>query len=189
MKHEVVVFDPAGSLPEGKVFQQDLRLGEAKRRGVVTLQVDAQLRKVALSPWAKFVFGDGIELNIASPSFAGFAALWLGRERAAVYWAAMVRFRPEEPPTGLLRLLGDARQPPLFSAPVGDSADNRQTLDKPVIAGDDWAVVSGSVPCQTSTEGVYAFALHGFGRGDRRDPKGGSKPVPATLAWLAVSQA
>ena len=52
MKHEVVVFDPAGSLPEGKVFQQDLRLGEAKRRGVVTLQVDAQLRKVALSPWA-----------------------------------------------------------------------------------------------------------------------------------------
>ena len=181
--------DPAGSLPEGKVFQQDLRLGEAKRRGVVTLQVDAQLRKVSRCP-GRVLFGvTGFELEHCESSrsralrrsgWAGNAPRSTGR-RCALPAERAAYGAPTAPGgrTATTPVLGSGRGLGGQPADFGGAGDSGGRL----------GCGFGSVPCQTSTEGVYAFALHGFGRGDRRDPKGGSKPVPATLAWLAVSQA
>lgn len=178
MRHEVVVFDPEGILPEGKVFMQDERLFAAKRRGVVLLEVDSLLReRSALSPFAKFVYGDGAEVSAVAPAYAGKGVLWLARGRARVAWAGMLRhFEPQV--QGNLRLVGDPRQPPLLQAPCSDDAGNRIDVGAACSRGTDrtWTVVQGTVPCQTSMDGYYAFALHGV-------------VTNAKLAWLALTQA
>jgi hypothetical protein len=176
MRHEVVVFDPEGILPEGRVFQQDEALGRAKRRGVVFVQIDGRLKPKALTPYAKFFYGDGLAVNPLVPSYVGHGALWLARDRAFVAWAAMLRHEVGTKPLGLLRLVGDPSQPPLGQAPVSDNTTNRASVSAPLSAGESWTVVSGVVPCQVGIDGIYAFALHGYATGAR-------------LAWLALSQA
>jgi hypothetical protein len=174
MRHEVIVFDPDGELPEGKFFTQDAILAEAKRRGAVSLIVDP-VAPLALRPFAKFSYGDGHAVQPSVPSYAGHAALHLLKGKAGVSWAAMFRFPKGTALRGLMRLVGDPSQAPFIAAPCADTTGNQQTLSTPRVSGDTWAVIAGYVPCLVSMDGVYAFALHGYASA----PK---------LAWLAVAQ-
>jgi hypothetical protein len=174
MQNFVVVWDPDGELPEGKVFVSDQRYFAAVRRGVILLPV-AEGGRNALSPWAKYAFGDGPEANAAIPSYIGRGALWLARGRAAVGWAALLRFPRGEKPEGQFRLVGDGSQPPLVQAPTQDDPTNRAVLSSPAHEGETHVVLQGRTGCQTAMDGAYAFALHGYARGAR-------------LSWLALSQ-
>jgi hypothetical protein len=175
MIHEVVVFDPEGILPDGRVFQQDERLFEARRRGVVMLPVIPKQGPTSLGPFTKTFYGDGLPVSPIVPSYNGRAALWLERGRSSVAWAAMLRHGPELCQDGLLRLVGDPSQPPLTSAPVTDGAGNRSSVTKPTAHGSTWTILTGLVNCSTAAGAVFAFALHGYARDTR-------------LAWLALSQ-
>lgn len=175
MQNFVVVYDPDNELPEGKILISDQRYYAAVRRGVILLPV-AEGSQNSLSPWAKFSYGDGQELNSNIPAYAGRGALWLARRRGSVAWAALLRFPAGTKPEGQLRLVGDPSQAPLPQAPVQDESTNRAVLSSPVAAGSDWAILSGKTGCVTAMDAIFAFALHGYARDSR-------------LAWLAISQA
>jgi hypothetical protein len=176
MSSEVVVFDPDGRLGDGKVMRVDPALAQAKRQGIVTIPTLSDVPRTALSPFAKFSYGDGLEVSETIPGFVGSAALFLRPGGSRVAWAAMLRtcVGAPVPVRGLLRLIGDARQAPAVQAPVSDDPGNQATLGAPAAIGASWLILAGSVGCRAN--GTFAgFALHGWARGCR-------------LAWLAVSQ-
>lgn len=179
MLSEVVVFDPEGILPDGKVLQQDERYFAALRRGVVMLPVLSSVMtskpRNSLSPFTKTFFGDGAPVSAVEPLYVGRGALWLEKGHASVAWAGMLRHGPELLTDGMLRLVGDPSQPPLMPGPIVDGSGNRASVAQPAGREDTWTLLTGQVSCTTAVEAVYAFALHGWAR-------------EAKLAWFALSQ-
>jgi hypothetical protein len=177
MRHEIVVFDPEGAIPEGKVFRQDAELAAMKRNAVVTIPTIQPSARRLLS-FSKSLFGDGLEVSETIPNYVGSAGLLLQPRVQAdrVSWAAMLRHAPGVARGGEVRLVGDPRCAPFGQGPVSDDPGNRASVVSGVQMSSSLAVVTGVVPCQVPAEGFYAFALHGWARGCR-------------LVWLAVSQA
>jgi len=175
LQRYVVAWDPDAVLPEGKVFEDDARRVEARRRGVVLLPFAGDETLIALAPWARFSFGAAVRLSDVTPGYAGRAALWLEPARGSVAWAALLRFPKGTDRAGALRLIGDPRQAPISRAPCGDDARNRADVLKAAHVGDTYAVLEGQAPCQVMSGGIYAFSLYGQAFG-------------CLLAWLAVSQ-
>jgi hypothetical protein len=175
MQSFVVVWDPDGTLPEGKVLISDERYFAARRRGVVMLPVLGEPCKISLAPWSMQFFGDGEPTSEVVPAYVGKGALWLEAGHGGVSWAAMLRHPAGMPCSGLLRLVGSPHQAPIAQAPAGDDPRNHASLGRAEHEGETHVVVAGQVACQVMSAGIYAFALHGYARDCR-------------LAWLALAQ-
>jgi len=102
MQSFVVVWDPDGTLPEGKVLISDERYFAARRRGVVMLPVLGEPCKISLAPWSMQFFGDGEPTSEVVPAYVGKGALWLEAGHGGVSWAAMLRHPAGMPCSGLL---------------------------------------------------------------------------------------
>jgi hypothetical protein len=183
MRHKAVVFDPLNRVAEGSFLPIDDVLAALHRRGIRAIEVDADIRRTALSPFTKTFAGEDAVLHLRQSTTVGKGALWLRRNRGYVSWAAMLRYAPDAIPMGSLGLVGEAGSEGIAQAPISGASLELSLEMFSRKEEEGYVVVEGVVACQTAQEGLYGFALRGWGnapsrRGDER----------VRLLWLALGQ-
>jgi hypothetical protein len=174
MKDFVVIHDPVGKLPEGKVLTGNA-VAVAKSRGVVILPVEPDLiPRSAFAGWAKRCYGDGEHFAQMQSSRGCALALHAHPDFPTLHWAArIVPFAPHI--EGSLRIASDTAQ--LHSLACGIAPiTSPVVLDK--LGEEDaqggWTVY-GAAKATIPGDAYIAVQLYGMMTGAR-------------VAWFAISQ-
>lgn len=174
MKDFVVIHDPAGKEPEGRIITGNA-VAVAKANGVVLLPVEpALIPRSAFAGWAKRCYGDGIEFAGTHASRGCTLAMHAHPDFPTMHWVARV-VPTERRVAGSLRLASDTTQ--MHSLAVGIAPISPPVvldqLSEPDAHG-GWTIY-GTAKATIPGDAYIAVQLYGMLTGAR-------------VAWFAISQ-
>lgn len=174
MKDFVVIHDPAGKEPEGRIITGNA-YAVAKSKGVVMLPVEpALIHRSAFAGWAKRCYGDGIEFAGTHASRGCSLAMHAHPDFPTMHWAARV-VPVERRISGSLRLASDTTQ--LHSLAVGIAPISPPVVLDETSEPDEhggWTIF-GTAKATIPGDAYIAVQLYGMLTGAR-------------VAWFAISQ-
>lgn len=177
MSTKVVVYDPAGEVPDGEVLTDNvLKVFEA--RGGVALPVHPPLLvKNGAAGWIKRSYGNGVMFGMTANKRGCPVVIYVTKDCPRIHWAARLGSVADAVPDGRIRLVGDGSQSgaAISTGGVSSSAPTVEVakLGEPDDGG-GW-IVRGESRLVALAEGFVALGLYGAMTGVK-------------VRWLAVSQ-
>lgn len=172
---KVVVWDPSGQIPEGRIVSNATTVELLEQQGVVLMPVDAELvYRMPIAGYFRKAYGDGWRFDEMVGRRGCPLLLYIEPDRTFIHWRALVVPIGSDV-QGVLRLTTDSALPGALSGGLSATAEavNLAELGEPGKYG--W-VIGGSTRMNCTGEGYFGLSLYGACKG-------------IAVKWAAVSQA